>query len=97
MQASYKTGLTPTEYFFHAVGGREGLVDTAVRTSQSGYLQRRMVNALQDLEAQNDGTVRDTRGVIVQTMYGEDGIDSARGFDREHIQRIVKDVMGASE
>jgi len=97
VQASYKTGLTPTEYFFHAVGGREGLVDTAVRTSQSGYLQRRMVNALQDLEAQNDGTVRDTRGVIVQTMYGEDGIDSARGFDREHIQRIVKDVMGASE
>lgn len=92
VQASYKSGLSPTEYFFHAVGGREGLVDTAVRTSQSGYLQRRMVNALQDLEAQHDGTVRDTRGMVVQTIYGEDGVDPARGFGRDHIQRIVKDV-----
>ena len=97
VQASYKSGLNPTEYFFHAVGGREGLVDTAVRTSQSGYLQRRMVNALQDLEAQQDGTIKDTRGVIVQTMYGEDGIDSARGFGREHIHRIVKDVADVAE
>jgi len=57
VKASYKGGLSPTEYFFHAIGGREGLVDTAVRTSQSGYLQRRLVNALQDLEVQYDGTV----------------------------------------
>jgi len=54
VKASYKGGLSPTEYFFHAIGGREGLVDTAVRTSQSGYLQRRLVNALQDLEVQYD-------------------------------------------
>ncbi len=97
VQASYKSGLSPVEYFFHAIGGREGLVDTAVRTSQSGYLQRRMVNALQDLEAQHDGTVRDTRGMIVQAKYGEDGVDPSRGFDRYHIQRIVKDVMEAPE
>ncbi|NIA11417.1 MAG: DNA-directed RNA polymerase subunit A' [Nitrospiraceae bacterium] len=97
VHASYKTGLSPTEYFFHAVGGREGLVDTAVRTSQSGYLQRRMVNALQDLEAQHDGTVRDTRGMVVQTLFGDDGVDPARGFGREHIQRIVKDVTEAEE
>jgi len=97
VQSSYKSGLSPTEYFFHAVGGREGLVDTAVRTSQSGYLQRRMVNALQDLEAQHDGTVRDTRGMVVQTLYGEDGVDPAREFGRDHIQRIVKDVTEAKE
>jgi DNA-directed RNA polymerase subunit A' len=78
VKASYKSGLNPTEYFFHAIGGREGLVDTAVRTSQSGYLQRRLVNALQDLEVQYDGSVRETRGVVVQFKYGEDGIDSTK-------------------
>ncbi len=93
VQASYKSGLSPTEYFFHAIGGREGLVDTAVRTSQSGYLQRRMVNALQDLEAQRDGTVRDTRGIVVQNLFGEDGVDPSHGFGRDQINRIVRDVV----
>jgi DNA-directed RNA polymerase subunit A' len=55
------------------MGGREGLVDTAVRTSKSGYLQRRLINALSELEAQYDGTVRDTSGRIVQFEFGEDG------------------------
>ena len=75
---SYKSGLTPTEFFFHAIGGREGLVDTAVRTSQSGYLQRRMINALQDLKVEYDGTVRTTGGRIIQFCYGEDGTDPGR-------------------
>ncbi|MHC1625753.1 MAG: DNA-directed RNA polymerase subunit A' [Methanoculleaceae archaeon] len=75
---SYKSGLSPTEFFFHAIGGREGLVDTAVRTSQSGYLQRRMINALQDLKVDYDGTVRTTGGRIIQFRYGEDGTDPAR-------------------
>jgi DNA-directed RNA polymerase subunit A' len=72
---SYKEGLDPKEFFFHAMGGREGLVDTAVRTSKSGYLQRRLINALQELEAQYDGTVRNSKDDIVQFEYGEDGID----------------------
>jgi DNA-directed RNA polymerase subunit A' len=55
------------------MGGREGLVDTAVRTSKSGYLQRRLINALSELEAQYDGTVRDTSDTIVQFEFGEDG------------------------
>jgi DNA-directed RNA polymerase subunit A' len=76
--ASYKSGLTPTEYFFHSMGGREGLVDTAVRTSRSGYMQRRLINALEDLKVAQDGTVRNTAGTIIQFQYGEDGIDPAR-------------------
>jgi len=72
---SYKEGLDPKEFFFHAMGGREGLVDTAVRTSKSGYLQRRLINALQELEAQYDGTVRNAEDDIVQFEYGEDGVD----------------------
>ncbi|GAB7092407.1 DNA-directed RNA polymerase subunit A' [Halorubrum luteum] len=73
VENSYRGGLTPEEFFFHAMGGREGLVDTAVRTSKSGYLQRRLINALSELEAQYDGTVRDTSGTIIQFEFGEDG------------------------
>ena len=75
---SYKSGLSPTEFFFHAMGGREGLVDTAVRTSRSGYMQRRLVSALEDLKLTADGTVRNTIGTVVQFRYGEDGVDPAR-------------------
>jgi len=73
VENSYTGGLTPKEFFFHAMGGREGLVDTAVRTSKSGYLQRRLINALSELETQYDGTVRDTGDRIVQFEFGEDG------------------------
>jgi DNA-directed RNA polymerase subunit A' len=73
VEHSYAGGLTPREFFFHAMGGREGLVDTAVRTSKSGYLQRRLINALSELETQYDGTVRDTSDTIVQFEFGEDG------------------------
>ncbi len=75
VRSSYKKGLSPTEFFFHAIGGREGLVDQAVRTAQSGYMQRRLINALQDLKAEIDTTVRDSRGVMIQFKYGEDGLD----------------------
>jgi len=61
VRSSYKSGLHPTEYFFHAMGGREGLVDTAVRTSRSGYMQRRLINALEDLKVKEDGTVETPR------------------------------------
>jgi DNA-directed RNA polymerase subunit A' len=73
VEHSYRGGLNPREFFFHAMGGREGLVDTAVRTSKSGYLQRRLINALSELETQYDGTVRDTSDTIVQFEFGEDG------------------------
>jgi len=73
VENSYTNGLGPKEFFFHAMGGREGLVDTAVRTSKSGYLQRRLINALSELEAQYDGTVRDTSDTVVQFEFGEDG------------------------
>ncbi|WP_119814778.1 DNA-directed RNA polymerase subunit A' [Halalkaliarchaeum desulfuricum] len=78
VENSYRGGLTPKEFFFHAMGGREGLVDTAVRTSKSGYLQRRLINALSELESQYDGTVRDTSDTIVQFEFGEDGTSPVR-------------------
>lgn len=90
----YKSGLNPTEYFFHSMGGREGLVDTAVRTSRSGYMQRRLVNALEDLKVEDDKTVRKTGGEIIQFIYGEDGVDPTRSCNGEaiDIDRIIYEV-----
>ncbi len=78
VESSYSKGLDPVEFFFHAMGGREGLVDTAVRTSTSGYMQRRLINALQDIKVEYDETVRNSEGQIIQFRYGEDGVDPAR-------------------
>ncbi len=90
VKSSFKTGLSMQEYFFHAMGGRESLVDTAVRTGRSGYMQRRLINALQDLKVYPDLTVRGDEGIIVQFMYGEDGIDPMKegrlGAKREHVE-----------
>jgi len=76
--SSFKKGLDPKEYFFHSMGGREGLVDTAVRTGRSGYMQRRLINALQDLMVHPDNSVRGNNGIIVQFEYGEDGVDPSK-------------------
>ena len=93
---SYKSGLNPTEFFFHAMGGREGLVDTAVRTSRSGYMQRRLISALEDLKLTSDGTVRNTVGTIVQFRYGEDGIDPSRAVRGKAIDLndLLAEVLG---
>ncbi|KAL7138520.1 hypothetical protein ABFS83_10G169600 [Erythranthe nasuta] len=74
----FLTGLRPQEYYFHCMAGREGLVDTAVKTSRSGYLQRCLVKNLESLKVCYDYTVRDADGSIVQFYYGEDGIDVHR-------------------
>jgi DNA-directed RNA polymerase II subunit RPB1 len=78
VENSFVKGLTPQEFFFHAMSGREGLIDTAVKTAETGYIQRQMVKAMEDLVTQHDGTVRDARGGIVQFHYGEDGISCTK-------------------
>ncbi len=95
-RSSYKGGLDPTEFFFHSMGGREGLVDTAVRTAQSGYMQRRLINALQDIRVEHDGTVRDDHGNIIQFEYGDDNVDPARSDkgDAVNVDHIIEEVMG---
>ncbi len=92
VKSNYRDGLSPLEFFFHAMGGREGLVDTAVRTQQSGYMQRRLINALEHLKIEYDQTVRDPHGNIVQYVYGEDGIDPAKSDHGEavNISRLIE-------
>src|SRR5881296_236699 len=92
VKSNYRDGLSPLEFFFHAMGGREGLVDTAVRTQQSGYMQRRLINALEHLKIEYDSTVRDSRGNIIQVRYGEDGVDVAKSDHGKavNIDRLVE-------
>jgi DNA-directed RNA polymerase III subunit RPC1 len=75
VQNSFYTGLTATEFFMHTMGGREGLVDTAVKTAETGYMQRRLMKALEDLCVHYDGSVRTSEQNIVQFTYGDDGLD----------------------
>ncbi len=81
---SFYSGLNPTEFIFHTMGGREGLVDTAVKTAETGYMQRRLVKSLEDLCCQYDKTVRNSSGEIIQFIYGGDGLDPTymEGKDR---------------
>ncbi|KAK0249490.1 DNA-directed RNA polymerase II core subunit rpo21 [Friedmanniomyces endolithicus] len=76
VENSYLRGLTPQEFFFHAMGGREGLIDTAVKTAETGYIQRRLVKALEEVMVKYDGTIRNSLGDILQFIYGEDGLDA---------------------
>ena len=77
VENSYLAGLTPSEFYFHAMGGREGLIDTAVKTSETGYIQRRLVKAMEGLMVYYDETVRNANRELVQLKYGEDGMDGA--------------------
>eukprot|EP00957_Ditylum_brightwellii_P100189 7635647-Ditylum_brightwellii.AAC.1 len=76
VENSYLRGLSPQEFFFHAMGGREGLIDTACKTAETGYIQRRLVKAMETVMARYDGTLRTSGGQIVQFLYGEDGMDA---------------------
>ena len=78
VRSPYITGLTADEYFFHAVGGREGLCDTAIKTSQTGYLTRRLSKSLESLVVMYDLSVRDSSGNVIQFLYGEDGFDATK-------------------
>jgi len=76
VEHSFVDGLMPAEFFFHAQAGREGLIDTAVKTSDTGYIQRRLMKTMEDQHIEYDGTVRNVNGSIVQFHYGEDGVDT---------------------
>ncbi|TBU10350.1 subunit Rpb1 of DNA-directed RNA polymerase II, partial [Hamiltosporidium tvaerminnensis] len=89
VQNSYISGLTPAEFFFHAMGGREGLIDTAVKTAETGYIQRRLVKAMEDASVKYDRSVRNGRGVVFQFLYGDDG------YDATYLENVeIKGVRG---
>src|SRR3990170_587417 len=99
VKSNYREGLSAIEFFFHAMGGREGLVDTAVRTQQSGYMQRRLINALEHIRLEYDSTVRDSAGDIIQFMYGEDGVDPAKSDHGKavNVSRLIDQIKIGEE
>ncbi len=76
VKSSFFTGLNATEFFFHTMGGREGLVDTAVKTAETGYMQRKLMKTMEDLCIKYDNTVRNSSEEIVEFLYGDDSLDS---------------------
>lgn len=91
---SFKKGLDPDEFYFQCMTGRDSLMDTALRTPKSGYLYRRLANAMQDMRVEYDDTVRDAGGRIVQFKYGDDGVDVSKSEGgRINVERIVKEVV----
>ena len=89
----YKKGLKPHEFFFGAMTGRDSLMDTALRTPKSGYLYRRLANALQDIKINYDETIRDASGKIIQFKYGEDGLDvSKTEYGKIDVKKIIEDT-----
>uniref|UniRef100_A0A914M7Y9 DNA-directed RNA polymerase n=1 Tax=Meloidogyne incognita TaxID=6306 RepID=A0A914M7Y9_MELIC len=100
VENSFYSGLTPTEFIFHTMGGREGLVDTAVKTAETGYMQRRLVKCLEDLVVSYDNTVRTSTNEVVQFVFGDDGLDPSymeardgKLLDLSHLLNQVKSTQ----
>jgi DNA-directed RNA polymerase subunit A' len=94
VRSSFKAGLQPFGLFWNIMNGREGLMDKSLRTRKSGYMQRRLVNALQDMKVFDDGSVRNANHEIVQFLAGEDGVDPSKSEWgalrwRDHVQGVM--------
>ena len=95
IRGGFRNGMSPSDFFFAAMTGRDSLMDTALRTPKSGYLHRRLANALQDLKVEYDYTVRDASGRIMQFLYGGDGIDVSKSEGGSiNVKRIYQSVTG---
>ncbi len=91
---SFSHGMRPEEFFFQAITGRDALMDTALRTPKSGYLYRRLSNAMQDLKVEYDNTVRDVSKKVIQFNYGEDGIDVSKSeAGNVDVDKIADEVL----
>jgi len=96
VENSYINGLTPQEVFFHAMGGRIGLIDTAVKTSTTGYIQRRLIKGLEDLMVNYDMTIRNNKHKVIQFTYGGDNIDTIK-VENQEIGLVSKSVQDIYE
>jgi DNA-directed RNA polymerase II subunit RPB1 len=98
IKSSFLKGLTPQEFWFHAMSGREGITDTAMKTANSGYTQRKMVKITEDVQIKYDQTVRNSVGSIIQFAYGEDNLDGGKTILRQgkpficNIERLIEQI-----
>ena len=96
VESSFIGGLNPDELFFHAMGGRVGLIDTACKTSQTGYIQRRLIKGLEDLMVHYDMTVRNNKNKIIQYSYGDDNFDPVRVESQQvpFVNMTIEEIYG---
>lgn len=97
---SFYSGMTPTEFYFHTMGGREGLIDTAVKTAETGYMQRRLMKSLEDLSIKYDYSVRTSTNEIAQFLYGDDSLEPMKMEDDEkpvHFIRLLEHIKASTE
>jgi DNA-directed RNA polymerase subunit A' len=97
--SNFMDGMNGTEYFYHAIGGRQGEVDTGVSTKVSGYLYRRLANSLKDISVSKDGSVRTSGHKVIQYIYGEDGVfpmNSRKGKTID-LDGIIEEALNASK
>lgn len=103
IKSSFTKGLTPREFYFHAMTGREGITDTAMKTATSGYIQRRMIKIAEDIQIKYDGTVRNSTGNIIQMCYGDNNLDPTNTVVRKNstmscdIDRLVERLNNRSD
>jgi len=90
VESSFIEGLRPEELFFHAIGGRIGLIDTAVKTSTTGYIQRRLIKGLEDIQVCYDRTIRNNKNKIIQFSYGSTNMDTV------HMENMKCDLFEKS-
>jgi len=91
IESNFYQGLTPYEYYFHAMTGREGIIDTAVKTSETGYIQRRLIKSMEDVKVNYDNTVRNHNDEIIQFLFGEDGMESSK-LEKQNIDLLLSDI-----
>ncbi len=96
VENSYINGMSPQELFFHAMGGRIGLIDTAVKTSTTGYIQRRLIKSLEDAMVNYDMTVRNNKNKIIQFSFGEDSIDTVKVENQDFpiAEMTIQEIYG---
>lgn len=86
---SFLKGLNPKEFWFHSMSGREGVSDSAMKTADSGYIHRKMVKVLEDVQIKYDGTVRNSQGSIIQWAYGDDDMDRSQTVVLDQKSQII--------
>lgn len=83
IEKPFVNGMTPTEFIFHNMSSREGLIDTAIKTASSGYVQRKLIKSMEDISIQYDSTARNSNGTVIQFVYGDNGLDTTKQYKHE--------------
>jgi DNA-directed RNA polymerase II subunit RPB1 len=81
IREAFSKGINFPEFNFHLLVSRSGSIDTSIKTADTGYAQRRMIKAMEDIMVKYDGTVRGANNKIIQIIYGDSGADTTKQYE----------------